>query len=122
MNDAAKVQLKKELMQRLGMSTKEEAISKTINDMTDKQKVNFLTNLMPREDQSFATLLNIATEYDLEWLDDTVVNWLILRCSVGGWRANQMENIAGETRKEASHQNLLQRLLHRGNGEKKETE
>jgi len=112
MDDAEKARLKKELMQRLGLSTKEEAIAKSVTELTDKDKLKMMTNLLPDEDASFATLSVIADRYKLPWLRQTVDERLELRMSVSGWKANQIVTVATEKMKEI-RRSLRDRIFHR---------
>lgn len=97
---------------------REEAIAKAIGDLTDEEKLEFLTYLYPFEDDALSTMMTIADRYHLSWLRDWV-RWKIkLRTSVGGWRANQLVNIASEKRREQSRFSFLSRIF--GRSRKKE--
>lgn len=121
MDDGEKARLKKELMQRLGLSTKEEAIAKSVTELTDKDKLKMMTNLLPGEDASFATLSVIADRYKLPWLRQTVDERLELRMSVSGWKANQIVTVATEKMKEI-RRSLRDRIFHREKGSKWQVE
>ena len=100
-----------EILKTLGMGGREEAIAKAIGDLTDEEKLEFLTYLYPFEDDSLSTMMTIADRYHLKWLKDWV-RWKIkLRTSVGGWRANQLVNIASEKRREQSRFSFLSRIF-----------
>jgi len=107
-----------ELLKTLGMGGREEAIAKAIGDLTDEEKLPFLTYLYPFEDDALSTMMVIADRYGLSWLEGQV-NWkLKFRTSVGGWRANQLVNIASEKRREQSRFSFLSRIF--GRSRKKE--
>ena len=107
-----------ELLKTLGMGGREEAIAKAIGDLTDEEKLEFLTYLYPLEDDSLSLMMTIADRYNLKWLKD-FVKWKIkFRTSVGGWRANQLVNIASEKRREQSRFSFLSRIF--GRSRKKE--
>ena len=102
-----------EILKTLGMGGREEAIAKAIGDLTDEEKLEFLTYLYPFEDDALSTMMTIAERYNLKWLEDWV-RWKIkLRTSVGGWRANQLVNIASEKRREQSRFSFLSRIFGR---------
>lgn len=103
----------KKILDRIGLGGKEEAIAKTISDLTDEEKIEFVTNLHFMEDDNIACLLTIAERYNLTWLKHWVNAKLKLRTSVGGWRANQLVNIASEKRKEVSRFAFLKRIFGR---------
>ena len=107
-----------EILKTLGMGGREEAIAKAIGDLTDEEKLEFLTYLYPFEDDALSTMMTIADRYGLSWLRDWV-RWKIkLRTSVGGWRANQLVNIASEKRREQPRFSFLSRIF--GRSRKKE--
>lgn len=105
-----------ELLKALGIGGKEEAIAKAIGDLTDEEKLEFLTYLYAFEDDSLSLMLTIAERYKLSWLRQFVRWKLKLRTSVGGWRANQLVSIASEKRREQSRFGFLSRFF----GRKKE--
>lgn len=105
--------LKKEIDALLGLKTREDAIAKGIEDLTNEDKIKILSNLYPFEDEEMALLLHIAREFELDWLKDYVMDGLLLRCSVGGWRARQLENIATAKEKKKSTFGFLGRLFRR---------
>jgi len=108
-----------ELLKTLGMGGREEAIAKAIGDLTDEEKLEFLTYLYPFEDDSLSTMMTIADRYHLKWLEDWV-RWKIkLRTSIGGWRANQLVNIASEKRREQSRFSFLSRFFGRSRKKQK---
>ncbi len=113
MDDGERARLKKEITQRLGLSTKEEAIAKSVTELTDKDKLKMMTNLITGEDASFATLSVIADRYKLPWLRQTVDERLELRMSVNGWKANQIVTVATEKMKEI-RRGIRDRIFHRG--------
>lgn len=102
---------RKEILDRLGLS-KEEAIAKSIGNLTDNEKVDFTTNLLPGEDSSFAVMDSIAERYDLPWLKDYVLRTKRLRTSVNGWRASQLVSVIAEKMREAK-KGVLSRIFHR---------
>jgi len=110
-----KEELKKQILDKLGLASKEEAIAKGIADLTDTEKLDFVTNVFPFEDDELALMDNIAEEFELDWLKRFVEKKLKLRCSVMGWRANQIVDIAGEKRKEEGRFGFLRRLFKREN-------
>ncbi|MEM2099609.1 MAG: hypothetical protein QXU99_07740 [Candidatus Bathyarchaeia archaeon] len=116
MDETAK--LKKEIMQKIGLSSKEEAIAKGISDLSDEEKLEFFTNLAPLEDDQIALMAIIAKRYDIPWMQELVRMKLKLRTSVNGWRANQIVAVATEKIKE-ERRSIWSRLLRRNDGEKK---
>jgi len=112
MEASEKARLKKEIMQRVGMSSKEEAIAKGISDLSDEEKLEYFTNLAPLEDDSLAIMSSIADRYEIPWLQKLVRMKLKLRTSVNGWRANQIVAVATEKMKE-ERKGILGRILHR---------
>jgi hypothetical protein len=112
MESAEKARLKKEIMQRIGLSTREEAIAKSINDLSDEDKLEYFTNLIPEEDNSLSIMSCIADRYDIDWLKKFINKKLKLRTSVNGWRANQIVTIAVEKMKE-ERKSLLGRIFKR---------
>ena len=115
-----KERLKKEIMQKIGLSSKEEAIAKGISDLSDEEKLEYFSNLALLEDDQIALMAIIAKRYDIPWMQDLVVMKLKLRTSVNGWRANQIVAIATEKVKQ-ERRSLLGRILRR-NEEKKRFE
>ncbi len=109
--------LRKEIMQRVGLSTREEAIARSISDLSDEDKLEYFTNLLPEEDNTLAIMSCIANRYDIPWLKAFVTKKMKLRTSVNGWRANQVVTIAVEKMKE-ERKNILGRIFKR-NSEKK---
>ncbi len=107
-----KAKLKKEIMQKIGLNTRDEAVAKSINDLTDEEKLEYFTNLAPGEDNQFALMACIADRYDIAWLKKFVVKAEKLRTSVNGWRANQVVTVAVEKMKE-ERKSILGRILHR---------
>lgn len=91
--------LKKQVLQRLNLGSREEAIAKAIGDLSDDEKLEFFTFIYPMEDESLSLMLSIAERYDLDWLKKLVKTKLRLRTSIGGWRAKQIESIASEKRR-----------------------
>jgi hypothetical protein len=121
MDEAERALLKKQLLQKLGLGSKEEAIAKGIADLTEEEKLEFISMIYPFEDEELSLMLVIAEDYGLEWLTSFVKKKLKMRCSVNGWRANQIVLIAAEKRKEESRFGFLGRLFKR-DGEKKGVE
>lgn len=122
MDETERARLKKELLQKLGLGSKEEAIAKGIADLTDEDKLEFVSMVYPFEDDELSLMLTIAEDYELDWLETFVLEKLKLRCSVNGWRASQIVSIAAEKRKEQGRFGFLGRLFKRGEGEKKGVE
>ena len=108
-----------EILKTLGMGGREEAIAKAIGDLTDEEKLEFLTYLYPFEDDSLSTMMTIAERYNLKWLENWVHWKLRLRTSVGGWRANQLVSIASEKRREQSRFSFLSRIFGRSSKKQK---
>lgn len=115
MDDTAK--LKKEIMQKIGLSSKEEAIAKGISDLSDEEKLEYFSNLAPLEDDQIALMAIIAKRYEIPWMQELVRMKLKLRTSVNGWRANQIVAVATEKIKQ-ERRSLLGRIFKR-NEEKK---
>lgn len=92
---------------------KEEAIAKAIGELTDEEKLDFITYLYPLEDDNLALLRTIAYRYNYQWLNIWVENKLKLRTSLMGWRGNQLTNIASEKRKEEGRFGFISRLFKR---------
>ncbi|MCW4008977.1 MAG: hypothetical protein NWF09_09870 [Candidatus Bathyarchaeota archaeon] len=110
MDETAK--LKKEIMQKIGLSSKEEAIAKGISDLSDEEKLEYFSNLAPLEDDQIALMAIIAKRYDIPWLQELVRMKLKLRTSVNGWRANQIVAVATEKVRQ-ERRSLLGRLFKR---------
>jgi hypothetical protein len=104
--------MKKEIMQRMGLSTKEEAIAKGISDLSDEEKLEYFSNLVPLEDDSLAMMYSIAERYNIEWMRKMIRMKLKLRTSVNGWRANQIVAVATEKMKQ-ERKSLLARIFRR---------
>ncbi|MEM2995650.1 MAG: hypothetical protein QXI91_06545 [Candidatus Bathyarchaeia archaeon] len=102
------------IMKMLGLGTKEEAIAKGISDLTDVEKIEMLSNLYPLEDEELAIVSLIANRYNIQFLKDYVNARLKLRCSVMGWRANQIVAIASEKRREEARFGFLRRIFGKG--------
>lgn len=118
MDELEKARLRKEIMQRVGLSSKEEAIAKGISDLSDDEKLEYFSNLVPLEDDQLALMVSIAERYDIPWMKSLVRTKLKLRCSVNGWRANQIVAVAAEKIHE-ERRSLLSRIFRRENSEKK---
>ncbi|MGF3573549.1 MAG: hypothetical protein ACQXXG_09055 [Candidatus Bathyarchaeia archaeon] len=116
MDDTAK--LKKEIMQKIGLSSKEEAIAKGISDLSDEEKLEYFSNLAPLEDDQIALMAIIAKRYEIPWMQDLVRMKLKLRTSVNGWRANQIVAVATEKVKQ-ERRSLLGRLFKRNEDKKR---
>ncbi len=112
MDDLEKARIKKEIMQKVGLSSKEEAIAKGISDLSDEDKLEYFTNLAPLEDDQLAIMSSIADRYNIPWMKNLVRMKLKLRTSVNGWRANQIVAVATEKIKE-ERKSLLRRILKR---------
>ena len=102
--------LKKEIMQKIGLSTREEAIAKGISDLSDEDKLEYFSNLAPIEDDQIALMTVIAQRYNIPWLEVLIRKKLKLRTSVLGWRANQIVAVATEKAK-AERTNILAKLF-----------
>lgn len=117
MDPAERARLQKEIMQRVGLSSREEAIAKAIGEMGDEEKLEYFSNLAPMEDDQLALMYVIADRYEIPWLKQLCTHKLKLRCSVYGWRANQYTAMATEKIRE-ERRGLLARIFKR-NEEKK---
>lgn len=113
METLEKTRLRKEIMQKIGLSTKEEAVAKGISDLSDTEKLEMMTNLAVGEDDELSLMSNIADRYDLPWLKSYVSKKLTLRMSVNGWKANQIVAVATEKIKE-ERKGILGRIFNRG--------
>jgi ABC-type Na+ transport system ATPase subunit NatA len=107
-----KERLKREIMQKIGLSSKEEAIAKGISDLSDEEKLEYFSNLAPLEDDQIALMAIIAKRYEIPWMQELVRTKLKLRTSVNGWRANQIVAVATEKVKQ-ERRSLLGRLFKR---------
>ena len=112
MSSEAIARFKKEITQKLGLTSKEEAIAKGIADLTDEDKLEYFSNLIQGEDEELAIMKTVAERYDIAWMNKLVNTKLKLRTSVGGWRAGQVVGIATEKMKE-ERKSLLGRILKR---------
>ncbi len=115
---ADKARLKKEIMQRIGLSSREEAIAKGIADLSDEEKLEYFSNLVPTEDDSLAMMYSIAERYDIDWMKKMIRMKLKLRTSVNGWRANQIVAVATEKMKQ-ERKSLLARIFRRNEDKKR---
>lgn len=114
----------KEILESLGVG-KEEAIAKAIGDLTNEEKLEFITYVYPTEDDKLALMKSIADRYGYTWLKNWTEKKLALRTSLAGWRANQLTGIASEKRKEERGFRLfgfLRRKKEKGLGEVEEFE
>lgn len=93
-------ELVKEIMKNLSLGGKEEAIARAVSELTDEEKIAMLSNLYPFEDEELSLIQLIGERYDVGFLKDYVQTKLKLRCSVMGWRANQIASIAAEAKKQ----------------------
>lgn len=100
------------ILERLGIG-KEEAIAKAIGELTDEEKLEFITYVYPIEDDNLALMRSIAERYGYSWLMHWVNMKLKLRTSLMGWRSNQLTNIASEKRKEEASKFRLFGFLRR---------
>lgn len=112
----SKPELVKEVMKNLSLGGREEAIARAVSELTDADKITLLSNLFPFEDEELGLIKLIGERYDVGFLKDYVQAKLMLRCSVMGWRANQIASIAAEAKKQRV--GLLTRIF----GKKKEGE
>jgi len=106
-------ELRKKILEMLSLSGREEAVAKGIRDLTDEEKIDMLSNLYPFEDEELASIYLIAKRYNVTFLEDYLKARLKLRCSVFGWRANQIVNIASEKRREQARWGFFRRLFKR---------
>lgn len=90
----------KEIMRNISLGGREEAIARAVSELTDEQKIALLSNIYPFEDEELSLIQLIGERYNAEFLKDYVQTKLKLRCSVMGWRANQIAAIAAEARKQ----------------------
>ncbi len=118
MEAADKARLKKEIMQRIGLSSKEEAIAKGISDLSDEEKLEYFSNLAPMEDDSLAMMYSIAERYGIEWMKKMIRMKLKLRTSVNGWRANQIVAVATEKMRQ-ERKSLLARIFRKNEDKKR---
>ena len=63
-----------EILKQFGLAGKEEAIAKAIAELTDEEKLYFVSYVYPWEDDSLATMLTLADRYGLGWLKDHCLN------------------------------------------------
>lgn len=112
--------LVKEIMRSISLGGKEEAIARAVAELTDAEKIELLSNLYPFEDEELTLIQLIGERYDVDFLKDYVQTKLKLRCSVMGWRANQVASIAAEARKQRV--GFLTRLFGRGKKGQEENE
>ncbi|MCQ5374429.1 MAG: hypothetical protein NO515_05340 [Candidatus Methanomethylicia archaeon] len=101
--------LVKEVMRNISLGGKEEAIARAVAELTDAEKIELLSNLYPFEDEELSLIQLIGERYDVDFLKEYVQTKLKLRCSVMGWRANQIAAIASEAKKQRV--SLLTRLF-----------
>lgn len=87
------------ILESLGLG-REEAIAKAIGQLTDKEKLEFITYVYPFEDEKLALMMSIAERYNYTWLRHWVIKKLMLRTSLMGYRSNQLTSIASEKRRE----------------------
>ncbi|MGC8937146.1 MAG: hypothetical protein ACP5KV_07300 [Candidatus Methanomethylicaceae archaeon] len=99
----------KEIMRNISLGGKEEAIARAVSELTDEEKIVMLSNLYPFEDEELSLIKLIGERYEVGFLRDYVQTKLMLRCSVMGWRANQITSIAAEAKKQRA--GLLTRLF-----------
>ena len=92
--------LVREIMRNISLGGKEEAIARAVSELTDEEKIALLSNLYPFEDEELSLIRLIGERYEVDFLKDYVNTKLKLRCSVGGWRANQVAAIAAEAKKQ----------------------
>ncbi|MBC7113222.1 MAG: hypothetical protein H5T34_04280 [Candidatus Methanomethyliales bacterium] len=95
-----KSDLVREIMRNISLGGKEEAIARAVSELTDEEKIALLSNLYPFEDEELSLIWLIGERYGVGFLKDYVQTKLKLRCSVMGWRANQVAAIAAEARKQ----------------------
>jgi len=119
MEAAEKAKLKKEIMQRVVMGSKEEAIAKGIGDLTDEEKLEYFTNLAPLEDDSLAMMASIAERYHIAWMSKMIRMKLKLRTSVNGWRAGQIVQVASEKMEQERKRSLLSKIFRRDEDKKR---
>jgi len=95
-----KSQLVKEILRNLSLGGRDEAIARAVGELTDTEKIQILSNLYPFEDEELSLIKLIGERYEVDFLKQYVDTKLELRCSVMGWRANQIANIAAESRRQ----------------------
>ena len=115
-----KSELVKEIMRNISLGGREEAIARAVSRLTDTENVEIMSNLYPFEDEELGLIQLIGERYGIGFLKDYVQTKLKLRCSVMGWRANQIASIAAEAKKQRI--GFLTRLFGRKKGGKEETE
>jgi len=113
MSKIDKKKLVNDFIRQLGLGTREEAVAKGISDLTDIEKIELLSNLYPFEDEELSIIYLIGHRYNIGFLKDYVQTRLKLRCSVLGWRANQIVAIASEKRREQVRFGFLRRIFKR---------
>lgn len=90
----------REMMRNISLGGREEAIARAVSELTDPEKIAMLSNLGPFEDEELSLIRLIGERYDVDFLKEYVETKLMLRCSVMGWRANQLAAIAAEAKKQ----------------------
>jgi len=113
MSKIDKKKLVNDFIRQLGLGTIGEAVAKGISDLTDVEKIELLSNLYPFEDEELTAIYLIGHRYNIGFLKDYVQTRLKLRCSVLGWRANQIVAIASEKRREQVRFGFLRRIFKR---------
>ncbi|MGB9693303.1 MAG: hypothetical protein ACPLYF_00500 [Fervidobacterium sp.] len=99
------------ILESLNLGGREEAIAKTIGQLTEDEKLLFVTYVYPPEDDNLAMVYSIAKRYRYHFLEDWLTYKLKLRTSRFGWRANQLVNIASEKRREEGRFSFLSRFF-----------
>ena len=101
----------RDILKELRIGSKDEAIAKSVGDLTDEAKMELMSNLYPFEDDELSIIKMIGSRYKIPFLIDYVETKLRLRCSVTGWKSEQIVRIASEKRKEAGRFGFFKRLF-----------
>lgn len=93
--------------------SKEEAQSSLAKEMVRDKMIKMLSNIDPRKAEFIAGDLTLAEYLDDDFLKKLALNDLVLACSVGGWRANQIASMFTETKRQ-ERQGMWSRFFRRG--------
>jgi len=86
-----------EIIKKIGLGTKEEALAQAIAELSDEEKIKMFSQIQPFEDEALATLLVISERYGLAWLKKQILEKLQLRVSLmRQGRAEYVKMIVGE--------------------------
>lgn len=101
------------LLREIKGLSKEQALAELALRLTDPNYVKFMSNLTPYEAETMAEEFVIAQRYRYAaHVADYTMEELILRCSTGGWRARQHENMIVEG-KRAERVGFISRFMDR---------